>query len=197
MNEEKEQQQQLPAVEEYENALARALTSMGNRVAFSILNNMSIDCQIRLLRKIIREYALSNKWLVYILRNINPKIRQLAFMEIYSKEMQHRGSSYFTDILKNAIIEWQDIISLDKAAIHTVLRNVKHDTLAMALVNEEEQMKEHFYNCMSRRAAQILKEDIEINEHCYNSVTVLNSKETILITISELLCRCEILRHDL
>jgi flagellar motor switch protein FliG len=76
-----------------------------------------------------------------------------------------------------------DIIpALDDRAIQKVIREVDPRTLARALKNENEAVREKIFNNMSKRAAQMLKEDMEYMGPMRRK-NVIESKEKILAVI--------------
>ncbi|MDR0502741.1 MAG: hypothetical protein LBH16_05405 [Treponema sp.] len=71
------------------------------------------------------------------------------------------------------IFVFEDIVILDDRAIQKVLREVYSGDLAIALKNTDERVREKIFSNMSKRAAIMLKEDIE----CLNSVSPEDSEE--------------------
>ena len=58
---------------------------------------------------------------------------------------------------------FDDIVSLEDRAVQRVLREVDVKDLALALKNASEQLRNHILRNLSTRAAQILKEEMEIS----------------------------------
>jgi flagellar motor switch protein FliG len=66
------------------------------------------------------------------------------------------------------------ILTLDDRAIQKILREIDSQVLAEALKGEKEAIQEKIFNNMSKRAAQMLKEDIEY----MGPVRITDVKET-------------------
>ncbi|MCH2037693.1 MAG: flagellar motor switch protein FliG [Rickettsiales bacterium] len=63
--------------------------------------------------------------------------------------------------IKNLMFTFDDLVSLDGAAIQTILRKVDKSLLPIALKGASEGVKQLFFDNMSSRASKILEEDIE------------------------------------
>lgn len=63
--------------------------------------------------------------------------------------------------VKANLFVFEDLIGLDKTAIQTVLRNVSNDDLVLAIKGSTEEVAEILYDNMSKRAADLIREEIE------------------------------------
>lgn len=63
--------------------------------------------------------------------------------------------------IKALMFTFEDLAKLDAAGIQTLLRNIEKDKLAIALKGASDTLKNLFFNNMSSRAANMLKEDME------------------------------------
>lgn len=63
--------------------------------------------------------------------------------------------------IKNKMFVFEDIVLLDDRAVQKVLREVDTSVLAKALKAVDEEVKEKIFKNMSKRAAQLLKEEME------------------------------------
>lgn len=63
--------------------------------------------------------------------------------------------------IRKRMFVFEDIISLDDRSIQKVLREVESKDLALALKTASEEVSSRLYRNMSKRAAEMLKEDIE------------------------------------
>ncbi len=63
--------------------------------------------------------------------------------------------------IKKRLFVFEDIIALDDRSLQRILREVEMKDLALALKGASEELKEKFFRNMSKRAAQMLKEDME------------------------------------
>jgi flagellar motor switch protein FliG len=55
---------------------------------------------------------------------------------------------------------FDDLTKLDSASAQTLLRNIEKDKLAIALKGATEQAREFFYSNMSKRAGEMMREDM-------------------------------------
>ena len=65
------------------------------------------------------------------------------------------------ETIKSNLFVFEDIVNLDKASIQRVLREVSNEDLALALKGASEQVASAIFGNMSKRAAELLKEDIQ------------------------------------
>jgi len=63
--------------------------------------------------------------------------------------------------IKKRMFVFEDIVTLDDRSIQRVLREVDSRELALALKAASEEVAERIYKNMSKRAAEMMKEDIE------------------------------------
>ena len=56
---------------------------------------------------------------------------------------------------------FEDIVTIDDRSIQRVLREIEPQDLALALKGASEEVERKLYNNMSKRASEMLKEDIE------------------------------------
>ncbi|KUK13723.1 MAG: Flagellar motor switch protein FliG, partial [bacterium 42_11] len=63
--------------------------------------------------------------------------------------------------VKRKLFVFEDVVLLDDRALQRVLREVDMKDLALALKGASEEVREKFFKNMSKRAAQMLKEDME------------------------------------
>ena len=63
--------------------------------------------------------------------------------------------------IETYLFEFKDLLNLDNRTIQKVLREVDQQTLALALKNEDAELQNKIFQVMSKKAAQMLKEDIE------------------------------------
>jgi flagellar motor switch protein FliG len=63
--------------------------------------------------------------------------------------------------IRDLMFAFEDLSTVPEASIREVLSQVDKKTLATALKGASEDLRNHFYKCMSSRAAEMLKEDID------------------------------------
>jgi flagellar motor switch protein FliG len=64
--------------------------------------------------------------------------------------------------VRQAMFTFEDLLRVDKRSMQTLLRELPGDQLCIALRTASETVREHFFSCMSSRAAETLKEDLEL-----------------------------------
>lgn len=90
---------------------------------------------------------------IFSAMNYNSCSRVLPFIEKLSSET-------FTELNKR-IFMFEDIVLLDDRSVQRVLREVDQDELAKALKGADSEVCDKIYRNMSKRAATMLKEEIE------------------------------------
>lgn len=64
--------------------------------------------------------------------------------------------------IRNQMFSFEDIFELDDGSIREILKEVSTEDLAKALKVVDADMREKFYSNMSRRAAEMLEDDLEV-----------------------------------
>jgi len=64
--------------------------------------------------------------------------------------------------IRDKMFVFENLIDMDDRSVQTLLRDVSPDLLKLALKGTTEQAKEKIFNNMSKRAADLLREDIEL-----------------------------------
>jgi len=90
-----------------------------------------------------------------ILKYLDPSIRN----RIINKWQEE--DSELSDEVKQRLFKFEDIIVLDDRSIQKVLREVDSVCLAMALKKADAGLQDKFFNNLSKRAASMLREDME------------------------------------
>lgn len=84
--------------------------------------------------------------------------RQTEARFLAALEEENRESA---EKIKSLMFTFEDLGKLDAGGIQTLLRNVDKDKLAVALKGATEPLRDFFFQNMSSRAANMLKEDME------------------------------------
>jgi flagellar motor switch protein FliG len=66
------------------------------------------------------------------------------------------------EIIRKHLFTFEDIFVLDDRAIQAIMREVSNDTLTLALKTSSDGIKEKIFRNISSRAAQMIKEDLEV-----------------------------------
>jgi len=64
--------------------------------------------------------------------------------------------------IRNLMFTFQDLMSVPEAGIREILGQLDKKTLAVALRGAPEELRNYIFKCMSTRAADMLKEDMEV-----------------------------------
>lgn len=64
--------------------------------------------------------------------------------------------------IRRAMYSFEDLKALDGKALRSLLEAVSVEKLTLALKTASEQMKEHFFSSLSKRAADRIREDLEV-----------------------------------
>jgi flagellar motor switch protein FliG len=63
--------------------------------------------------------------------------------------------------IKDALFVFENLLKLDDRGMQSILREVQSDSLSVALKGADEAIREKVFRNMSKRAAEILRDDIE------------------------------------
>ena len=64
------------------------------------------------------------------------------------------------ELIKDALFVFDNLLDIDDRGMQAILREVQADTLATALKGADEEIREKIFKNMSKRAAEILRDDI-------------------------------------
>jgi flagellar motor switch protein FliG len=64
--------------------------------------------------------------------------------------------------IRNFMFTFQDFLEVPETSLRELLGQLEKKSLAVALKGAPEDLKDHFYKCMSSRAVEMLKEDMEV-----------------------------------
>lgn len=91
-----------------------------------------------------------------LLNGLNKEEKQKIFNEIQSEDEE------LAALIEDSMFIFDDVIKIDDRSIQSLLAEVSSQTLVMALKGAEEQTKEKLLSNMSKRAAQMLRDDLEV-----------------------------------
>ncbi len=63
--------------------------------------------------------------------------------------------------IRNFMFTFEDFLEVPETSLRELLGQLDKKTLAIALKGAPEELKDHFFKCMSSRAVEMLKEDME------------------------------------
>ncbi len=88
--------------------------------------------------------------------------------------------------IRNNMFVFDDLVNLDDRGIQTLLKEVDNQTLILALKTADEVIKTKIYNNLSKRAAEMLQEDMEVM-----GPTKLSDVEKAQTTMTQVALRLE------
>ncbi|MBA2849815.1 flagellar motor switch protein FliG [Thermosulfuriphilus ammonigenes] len=91
-----------------------------------------------------------------ILNNVGRELEEKIIESVEESNPQ------LAEEIKKHMFTFEDFLKVDDAAIMSILKEISTDDLKLALKTAPEELKEKFFRNMSERAAQMLKEDLEI-----------------------------------
>jgi flagellar motor switch protein FliG len=66
------------------------------------------------------------------------------------------------EIIRKHLFTFEDVFSLDDRSIQSIMREVSNDTLTLAMKTSPDEVKEKIFRNISSRAADMIKEDLEV-----------------------------------
>ncbi len=76
-------------------------------------------------------------------------------------EKMAETDSDLSQLIQDQMFVFENLIEVDDAGFQTLLREVSSENLLLAMKGAEEEMKEKFYKNMSKRAAEMMRDDLE------------------------------------
>jgi flagellar motor switch protein FliG len=66
------------------------------------------------------------------------------------------------EVIRKHLFTFEDFVQLDDRGIQSIMREVSNDTLTLALKAATDELKEKIFRNISSRAAEVIKEDLEV-----------------------------------
>jgi len=67
-----------------------------------------------------------------------------------------------SEIIRKHLFTFEDVFALDDRSIQSVMREVSNDTLTLAMKTSADEVKDKIFKNISSRAAEMIKEDLEV-----------------------------------
>lgn len=136
--------------------IARRIALM-DRTSPEVLKEVEGVLKERLSTVVQQDFAVAGgiQALVDILNNVDRGTEKLILEELEKEDPK------LVDEIRKRMFIFEDIISLDNASIQRIIREVDSKDLALALKGSSEEVKERVYRNVSKRAAEMLREDID------------------------------------
>lgn len=91
-----------------------------------------------------------------LVRQLEPDVAKMLL------ESLAQGDEALADEIRRNMYSFEDLLVLDKKAMRSLLDSVSAGNLTMALKTASDALKEHIFSSMSKRAADRLREDLEL-----------------------------------
>jgi len=136
--------------------IAQRIATM-ERTSPEVLREVELVLEERLSSVAQQDYAAAGgiASLVDILNNVDRGTEKLILEELEQEYPK------LVDEIRKRLFIFEDIIGLDNASIQRIIREVDHKDLALALKGSSEEVRERIFRNVSKRAAEMLQEDIE------------------------------------
>ncbi len=170
-------------LDEHPQIIAVILTYLDNEQAADVLAQFPDKLRLDVMRRVARIGAISPKALQelhIIMENSSHEIRSFkklpaAGAEIAANIINFMGGDLENEVMQDMaefdenlsekiqefIFPFENLTKLDNRSMQNLLRDVSNDDLILALKGIEESMHDLFFNAMSERAAEMLKDDLE------------------------------------
>ena len=137
--------------------IARRMALM-ERTSPEMLKEVEKVLEDRLSNIMLQDFTASGgiPSLVNILNNVDRGTEKHILEELEAHD------SELTDEIRKRMFVFEDVVTLDDAAIQRILREIDMKDLALALKGVDDGVSERVLKNLSKRAAETLREDIEI-----------------------------------
>ncbi|MBS4032699.1 MAG: flagellar motor switch protein FliG [Clostridiales bacterium] len=142
--------------EEQQSDIARRIAVM-DRTSPEILREVEGVLKEKLSSVVQQDFASAGgiQALVDILNNVDRGTEKLILEEL------EKDDAKLADEIRKRMFIFEDVISLDNASIQRIIREVDSKDLALALKGSSEEVRDRLFKNVSKRAAEMLREDIE------------------------------------
>jgi len=142
--------------DEQQPEIARRIALM-DRTSPEVLKEVEGVLQERLSSVVQQDFAAAGgiQSLVDILNNVDRGTEKLILEEL------EKDDPKLVDEIRKLMFIFEDVTALDNASIQRIIREVDQKDLALALKGSSEEVKERIFRNVSKRAAEMLKEDVE------------------------------------
>lgn len=168
---------------EHPQTIALILAHLSSEQAAQILDNYSPEMQYEITRRMATLKSVPQEFLEVIAKTLENEIvvgvtagQEIGGVRMIAEVLNKMGRSSENAIMlaledaepelaaaiRNLMFTFDDILKLDDRSLQEILREVKSEDLARAMKLVDEGMREKFYKNMSKRGAEMLKEDIEM-----------------------------------
>lgn len=136
--------------------IARRIALM-DRTSPEVLKEVEGVLQEKLSSVVQQDFAAAGgiQALVDILNNVDRGTEKLILEEL------EKDDPKLADEIRKLMFIFEDVTALDNASIQRIIREVDQKDLALALKGSSDEVKERIFRNVSKRAAEMLQEDID------------------------------------
>jgi flagellar motor switch protein FliG len=134
---------------------------MIDRTTPEVIKQVEANLQRKLANTLMRDDS-GNDWggVGFLVQILN----QERGMEKQVLESLSERDPELAEGIKNQLFVFEDVIKLDDRTIQRVLRDVDQKDLVLALRGAKPEVREHILTNMSKRAAQLLEEELALSQ---------------------------------
>lgn len=168
---------------EHPQTIALILAHLSPEQAAQILDNFSPEMQYEITRRMATLKSVPHELLEVIAKTLENEIvvgvttgQEIGGVRMIAEVLNKMGRASESAIMqamedaepelaaaiRNLMFTFDDIVRLDDRSLQEILREVKSEDLARAMKLVDEALRDKFYRNMSKRGAEMLKEDIEL-----------------------------------
>ncbi len=169
--------------DEHEQTIALILAYMGKNKAAEVLQGLPAKKQLEVVRRLSAMQHTSPESLAQVERALERKLAALVSEERHEAggvrsvaeilnladratersilETLEEEDPDLVDQIRRLMFVFEDIILVNERGLQAVLREIDNDVLARALKNATPELKEKFFKNMSKRAVEVIKEEME------------------------------------
>ncbi len=188
---------------EHPQTLALIMAHLRPEQAAEILDNLPFERQIEIVKRMATLKSVPREFIDEMARTLESELivgntSEESFVgvdmmaEILNKMSRSTENAILEHLdesnpdlageIRNLMFTFDDIFKLDDKSIRDILQEVNREDLARAIKVVDQEMKEKIFRNMSKRAAEMLKEDIELMPPTRLSEVEMSQKNIIEIT---------------
>jgi flagellar motor switch protein FliG len=168
---------------EHPQTIALILSHLGPTHAAKLLNFLDIDRRADIALRMASLEQISPEIIAKIASVIGDKLKSLgennretfggvhAVADMFNRldqndskailEVMNESDPELCDGIRNLMFVFEDLLKVDQSAIRELLARVDRKVVAIALKGTSDTLKSHFLDVMSKRAAEMMREDID------------------------------------
>ncbi len=168
---------------EHPQTIALILSQLDPEQAAQVLESLSVDMQCEIAKRMATLKSVPSEFIEEIAKTLEKEIaigrvssKQAGGVSLMAEILNHMNRSSESTIMRaldeafpgiaseirSKMFTFDDVLQLDDRSMQELLREVSSEDLARSLKVVDEDLREKVYRNMSKRGAEMLKEDIEL-----------------------------------